>query len=53
MNKPLGSVTKRSKVKAVIGFITASLFVLGMILTAGVAVGIICQVFMMGWYLVN
>lgn len=47
------NITKRSKVKAVIGFITASLFVLGMILTAGVAVGIICQVFMMGWYLVN
>lgn len=47
------NITKRSKVKAVIGFTTAFLFVLGMILTAGVAVGIICQVFMMGWYLVN
>lgn len=47
------SITKRSRAKAVIGFVTASLFVLGMILTAGVAVGIICQVFMMGWYLVN
>ena len=43
----------RSKVKSAIGFIVSCLFVVGMILTAGVAVGIICQVFMMGWYLVN
>ena len=47
------SITKRSKVKAAIGFASTSLLVLGLVATAGVLVGIICQVFMLGWHLVN
>lgn len=53
MARPLGSINKRSRVKSFIGFASTSLLVLGLVATAGVLVGIICQVFMLGWYLVN
>ena len=43
----------KKKIKNFLGFLVFCCFLIGMIVTAGVLIGMICQFFMMGWNLVN